>query len=320
MDQSWTSCPSMRFAFCRWTRCKRRTVDILVCRWRRAHGLCTLVALLKFNPRDPHWWDRDRFILSAGHGSMLLYSLLYLTGYELPLEQIQAFRQWESMTPGHPERGLAPGVETTTGPLGQGFGNGIGMAIAETYLAADIIGRPQHRRSLYLRIVSDGDLMEGISHEAASLAGHLKLGKLIYLYDNNHISLASSTNLTFTEDVQKRFEAYGWHVQQVPDGNDIDAIDSAIRTARSELERPSLIMIRTTIGYGAPHKQNTFEVHGAPLGPDEVKAAKQNLGWPLDRPSMCRNKCRLFSGAPSIKASKPKTTGASVYSVGASLS
>ncbi len=240
---------------------------------------------LKFNPQDPQWWDRDRFILSAGHGSMLLYSLLYLTGYDLPLEQIKQFRQWESMTPGHPERGLAPGVEVTTGPLGQGFGNGIGEAIAERYLAARY-NRPGHEiiNHYTYAIVSDGDLMEGISHEAASLAGHLKLGKIVYLYDNNHISLASATTLTFTEDVGKRFEAYGWHVQKVDDGNDIDAIDAAIRNARAEQDRPSLIMVRTTIGYGAPHKQNTFEVHGSPLGPDEVKATKENLGWPLEPP------------------------------------
>ncbi len=240
---------------------------------------------LKYNPKNPLWWDRDRFVLSAGHGSMLLYSLLYLTGYDLPLEQIKQFRQWGSMTPGHPERGLAPGVEVTTGPLGQGFGNGVGEAIAERYLAARY-NRPGYEivNHYTYAIVSDGDLMEGLSHEAASLAGHLKLGKMIYLYDNNHISLASSTNLTFTEDVGKRFEAYGWHVEKVDDGNDLDQIDQAIRAARAEADRPSLIMVRTTIGYGAPHKQNTFEVHGAPLGPDEVKAAKENLGWPVEPP------------------------------------
>lgn len=240
---------------------------------------------LKFNPRNPNWWDRDRFVLSAGHGSMLLYSLLHLTGYDLPLDQIKQFRQWGSMTPGHPERGLAPGVETTTGPLGQGFANGVGMAIAEAFLAARY-NRPGHEivnHNTYA-IVSDGDLMEGISHEAASLAGHLRLGKLIYLYDDNRISLASSTHLTYTEDRAKRFEAYGWHVQTVSDGNDLDAIDSAIHNARAETTRPSIIIVRTIIGYGAPHKQNTFEAHGSPLGPDEVKAAKENLGWHLDPP------------------------------------
>ena len=189
---------------------------------------------MKYNPTHPDWWDRDRFVLSAGHGSMLLYSLLHLTGYDLPMEQIHQFRQYDSMTPGHPERGLAPGVETTTGPLGQGFGNGVGMAIAERFLASSY-NRPGHEivDHYTYAIVSDGDLMEGISHEAASLAGHLKLGKLIYLYDNNHISLASSTDLTFTEDRAKRFEAYGWHVQTVADGNDLDAVDRALRSARA---------------------------------------------------------------------------------------
>ena len=240
---------------------------------------------LKFNPKDPGWWDRDRFVLSAGHGSMLLYSLLHLTGYDLPLDQIKQFRQWGSMTPGHPERGLAPGVETTTGPLGQGFGNGVGMAIAEAFLAARY-NRPGHEivNHFTYAIVSDGDMMEGISSEAGSLAGHLKLGKLIYLYDNNHISLASSTNLTFTENRAERFQAFGWHTQEVKDGNDVDAIDEAIRNAQAVKDRPSLILVQTTLGYGAPHKQNTFEAHGSPLGMDEVKATKENLGWPVEPP------------------------------------
>ncbi len=239
--------------------------------------------LLKHNPANPNWYDRDRFVLSGGHGSMLLYSLLHLTGYALPLEQIQQFRQWDSMTPGHPERGVAPGVETTTGPLGQGFGNGVGMAIAEAFLSARY-NRPGHAivNHYTYGIVTDGDLMEGVASEAASLAGHLKLGKLIYLYDNNYISLAASTNVTYTEDRAKRFAAYGWHVQTVDDGNDLDAIDRALRAARAETARPSIIMVRTIIGYGAPHKQNTFQVHGSPLGPDEVKAAKENLGWPIE--------------------------------------
>ncbi len=240
---------------------------------------------LKFNPKDPNWWDRDRFVLSAGHGSMLLYSLLYLTGYDLPLDQIKQFRQWGSMTPGHPERGLAPGVETTTGPLGQGFANGVGMAIAEAFLAARY-NRPGHEiiNHYTYAIVSDGDLMEGISSEAGSLAGHLKLGKLIYLYDDNNISLASSTNLTFTENRAERFQAFGWHTLDVKDGNDLDEIDAAIRQAQAVKDRPSLIVVHTILGYGAPHKQNTFEAHGSPLGPEEVKATKENLGWPVEPP------------------------------------
>ena len=240
---------------------------------------------LKHNPHNPSWPDRDRFVLSAGHGSMLLYSMLHLTGYDLPLEQIEQFRQWGSHTPGHPERGLTPGVETTTGPLGQGFGNGVGMAIAEDYLAARY-NRPGFEIVDHFTygIVSDGDLMEGVAAEAASLAGHLKLGKLIYLYDNNHISLAASTDLTFTEDCAKRFEAYGWHTQTVEDGNDLEAIDRALRAARSETARPSLVLLRTHIGYGSPGKQDTFEAHGSPLGAEEVKRTKQNLGWPLEPP------------------------------------
>src|SRR6266478_132698 len=240
---------------------------------------------LKHNPRNPLWPDRDRFVLSAGHASMLLYSMLHLTGYDLPLEQIEQFRQWGSNTPGHPERGLTPGVETTTGPLGQGFGNGVGMAIAEAYLAARY-NRPGFEIVDHFTygIVSDGDLMEGVSAEAASLAGHLKLGKLIYLYDNNHISLAAATDLTFTEDCAKRFEAYGWHTQTVGDGNDLEAIDRALRAARSETARPSLVLLRTHIGYGSPGKQDTFEAHGSPLGSEEVKRTKQKLGWPLEPP------------------------------------
>ena len=240
---------------------------------------------MKYNPRNPSWPDRDRFVLSAGHGSMLLYSMLYLTGYDVPLDQIKQFRQWGSLTPGHPERELTPGVETTTGPLGQGFGNGVGMAIAEAYLAAryNRLGFEVVSHFTY-GIVSDGDLMEGVASEAASLAGHLKLGKLIYLYDNNHISLAASTDLTFTEDCAKRFEAYGWHTQAVEDGNDLEALDRALRAARTETARPSLILARTHIGFGSPGKQDTFEAHGAPLGEEEVKLTKQKLGWPAEPP------------------------------------
>jgi transketolase len=238
---------------------------------------------LTYNPANPRWPNRDRFVLSAGHGSMLLYGMLHLTGYDLPLEELQNFRQWNSKTPGHPESYLAPGVETTTGPLGQGFANGVGMAIAERFLAAHF-NRPGHTIVDHYTygIVSDGDLMEGVSHEAASLAGHLRLGKLIYLYDDNRISIEGSTDLTFTEDRALRFRAYGWHVQQIDDGNDVEAITRAIRAAREEAECPSLIGVRTHIGYGSPNKQDTAEAHGAPLGADEVKLTKQNLGWPLE--------------------------------------
>jgi transketolase len=236
---------------------------------------------LKFNPKDPAWFDRDRFILSAGHGSMLLYSLLHLTGYDLPLEELKRFRQWGSKTPGHPERGHTPGVEVATGPLGQGFGNGVGMAMAEAWFAARF-NKPGHTIVDHYTygICGDGDLMEGISQEAASLAGHLKLGKLIFLYDNNHISLAGQTSLTFTEDVGKRFEAYDWHVSHVDEGNDVTAISKAIEEAKAQTDQPSLILVHTHIGYGSPHKQDSFEAHGNPLGEDELKASKKALGWP----------------------------------------
>jgi transketolase len=240
---------------------------------------------LRFNPHNPNWFDRDRFVLSAGHGSALLYALLYLTGYDLPLEQLRQFRQWGSITPGHPEAHLTPGVETTTGPLGQGFGNGVGMAIAEAHLAARY-NRPGFEiiNHYTYALVSDGDLMEGVASEAASLAGHLRLGKLIYLYDDNHVSLAAGTDITFTEDRAARFEAYGWHTQTIPDGNDLEAISQAVRTARAERDRPSLILVRTHIGYGSPHKQDSYEAHGSPLGEEEVKLTKENLGWPTEPP------------------------------------
>jgi len=234
---------------------------------------------LRHNPRDPKWMGRDRFILSGGHGSMLLYSLLHLTGYDLPLDQLKNFRQWGSKTPGHPEYGLTPGVETTTGPLGQGFATGVGMAIAATHLAATTSA--ELFDNFIFAIVTDGDLMEGISSEAASLAGHLSLGRLIYLYDDNHISIDGSTNLAFTENRAARFEAYGWHVQKVNDGNDVDAIDRAINEAKAD-PRPSIIMCRTIIGFGAPKRQGTSKAHGEPLGDEELNAAKDNLGWPKE--------------------------------------
>jgi len=240
---------------------------------------------LRYNPANPEWLDRDRFILSAGHACMLLYSVLYLTGYDLTLDDIKQFRQWGSRTPGHSEHGVTPGVEATTGPLGQGTGNAVGMAIAEAQLAA-LFNRPAHAiidHHTYF-IASDGDLMEGISHEACSLAGHLKLGKLIGFYDDNHITIDGSTDLAFSDDTAKRFEAYGWHVQKIADGNDLKAIDTAIAQAKRVTDRPSLIIVRTHIAWGSPHKQDTAEAHGAPLGADEVKATKQNLGWPSLEP------------------------------------
>ncbi len=237
---------------------------------------------LRHNPRNPKWAGRDRFVLSGGHGSMLLYSLLHLTGYDLPLDELKRFRQWESLTPGHPEYGLTPGVEVTTGPLGQGFANGVGMAIAASHLSATF-SQPGHEiiDPYIYAIVTDGDLMEGVASEAASLAGHLSLGRLIYLYDDNHISIDGSTDLAFTEDRAVRFRAYGWQVLRVEDGNDVDAIDKAIQEAKAE-PRPTLIICRTTIGFGAPKKQGTAKAHGEPLGDEELNAAKDNLGWPKE--------------------------------------
>ncbi|MHB9032922.1 MAG: transketolase [Anaerolineae bacterium] len=235
---------------------------------------------LRFNPQDPQWPNRDRFILSAGHGSMLLYTLLHLSGFDLPLSELMRFRQWESKTPGHPEYGLTPGVETTTGPLGAGFSNGVGMAIA-AQMAAARYNTAEHKivNHYIYGIVSDGDLMEGVASEAASLAGHLKLGNIIYFYDDNKISIEGSTNLAFTEDRGKRFEAYGWQVLSI-DGHDCEAAARAIEAAQQELERPTLIIARTHIAMGSPNKVDTAEAHGAPLGAEEVKATKKNLGWP----------------------------------------
>ena len=236
---------------------------------------------LSHNPANPAWPNRDRFVLSAGHGSALLYSLLHVTGYALTLDDLKSFRQWGSRTPGHPERGLTPGVEVTTGPLGQGFGNGVGMAMAEANLAARY-NREGHTIVDHYTygIVSDGDLMEGVASEAASLAGHLALGKLIYLYDDNRVTLSAGTDITFSEDRARRFDAYGWHTQIVDNGNDLQALDAALGCARAEKSRPSLILVRTHIGFGSPNKQDSFESHGSPLGVDEVRLTKRNLGWP----------------------------------------
>ena len=252
---------------------------------------------LSFNPADPWWLNRDRFLLSAGHGSMLLYSLLHLSGYDLPLEDLMNFRQWGSLTPGHPELHLTPGVETSTGPLGQGLTNAVGMAIAERWLAARF-NRPDFPLIDHMSyaLVSDGDLMEGISHEACSLAGHLGLGKLIFLYDDNHITIDGKTELAFSEDVLKRFDAYGWHTQRV-DGHDPLAVGDAIMAAQAETERPSLIACRTTIGFGSPNRAGTAKAHGEPLGVEEVRLTKERLGLPVDQAFYVADEARAFLGA-----------------------
>ncbi len=240
---------------------------------------------LRVDPAEPAWPDRDRFVLSCGHACMLVYAALYLSGFDLSLDDLKRFRQWGSRTPGHVEYGVTPGVDATTGPLGQGIGNAVGMAIAEAELAA-LFNRPGHsivdHRTYF--ICSDGDLMEGISHEACSLAGHLKLGHLIGFYDDNHITIDGSTDLTFSDDTARRFEAYGWHVQRVADGNDTAALDAATLAAQAVTDRPSLIIVRTHIAFGSPHKQDSAEAHGAPLGEEEVKLTKQQLGWPSPEP------------------------------------
>ena len=235
---------------------------------------------LKHNPEDPEWPDRDRFILSCGHASAMLYALLHLTGYDLSLDDLKQFRQWGSRTPGHPEYGVVPGLEVTTGPLGQGFANGVGMAIAERRLAASY-NRPGHEivNHYTYAIVSDGDLEEGISSEAASMAGNLRLGKLIYLYDDNGISIEGKTDITFTEDISKRFQSYGWQVIGPVDGFDLDAVESALREVQADSERPSLVICRTVIGYGSPNKAGKASAHGEPLGEDEVKLTRKQLGW-----------------------------------------
>lgn len=239
---------------------------------------------LRYNPADPNWLNRDRFVLSAGHASMLIYSVLYLTGYDVSLDDIKQFRQWESKTPGHPEYGYTPGVETTTGPLGQGVGNSVGMAVAEAHMGA-VFNREQkiYDHNVYF-IASDGDMMEGVSHEAASFAGHARLGKLIGFYDDNHITIEGDTALTFSDDTGKRFEAYGWHIQHVDDVNDLAALDRAINAAKAETSRPSLIVVRSHIGYGSPNKHDTAEAHGSALGQEEIKLTKQALGYPSQEP------------------------------------
>ena len=245
-------------------------------------GYLLFAEAMRHNPRDPQWPDRDRFVLSAGHGSMLIYALLHLSGYDVSLDDLRAFRQWGSKTPGHPEVHHTPGVETTTGPLGQGFANAVGMALAERFLRERYGAEVQNHR--VYGICSDGDLMEGVSAEAASLAGHLGLGHLIFLYDHNHISIDGRTSLTFDgEDVNRRFDAYGWQTLDVEDANDLDALRAAIRAAEADTARPSLIRVRSTIGYPAPHKQGTPGAHGAALGEEEVRATKQVLGWDPDR-------------------------------------
>src|SRR5712671_1765497 len=239
---------------------------------------------LRYNPDDPKWLNRDRFVLSAGHASMLLYSVLYLTGYDLSLDDIKQFRQWESKTPGHPELGYTPGVETTTGPLGQGIGNAVGMAVGEAHLGA-VFNRDQKiiDHNVYF-IASDGDMMEGVSHEAASFAGHLKLGKLVGFYDDNHITIEGDTALTFSDDTATRFAAYGWHVQHVADVNDLAALNRAIDAAKAETSKPSLIVVRSHIGYGSPNKHDTAEAHGSALGQDEIVLTKKALGYPSLEP------------------------------------
>src|SRR5881392_4036361 len=239
---------------------------------------------LRYNPTDPNWLNRDRFILSAGHASMLIYSVLYLTGYDLTLDDIKQFRQWKSKTPGHPEYGYTPGVETTTGPLGQGVGNAVGMAVGEAHLGAVFNSEQKIFDHYVYFIASDGDMMEGVSHEASSFAGHAKLGNLIGFYDDNHITIEGDTELTFSDDTGARWEAYGWHVQHVADVNDLAALNRAIDAAKADTSRPSLIVVRSHIGYGSPHKHDTADAHGSPLGQDEITLTKQALGYPSQEP------------------------------------
>ena len=259
---------------------------------------------LKFDPKSPSWLDRDRFVLSAGHGSMLLYGLLHLTGYDLALDELKSFRQWGSRTPGHPEHGLTPGVEVTTGPLGQGVSTAVGLALAERMLAARF-NREGHEivDHFTYAIASDGDLMEGVSHEACALAAHLRLGKLVVLYDDNGISIDGPTSLSFSEDVPARFAAYGWHVQRV-DGHDPEAVSAAIAAAKAEGGKPSLVACRTHIGFGSPNRQDTSKAHGEPLGADEVRLTKEKLGWPVDAQFLVPDEVRAFFGAAAEKGAK----------------
>jgi len=264
--------------------------------------------VLKHNPKNPEWVDRDRFVLSGGHASALLYSLLYLTGYKLSLKEIKNFRQWGSQTPGHPEYGHTPGVETTTGPLGQGFSNAVGMAMAERHLAA-VFNRGSQKivdHHTYV-MCGDGDLMEGIASEAASLAGHLGLGRLICIYDDNKISIEGSTAIAFTENVAARFRAYHWQVIPVKDGNDLAAIEKALKEARAETAKPTLIALRTHIAYGSPNKQDTHGAHGAPLGEDEIRLTKENLGWPTNKKFYVPEKARKAFGKCTGKGRKAET-------------
>ena len=268
---------------------------------------------LRYNPADPNWLNRDRFVLSAGHASMLLYSVLYLTGYELTLDDLKQFRQWESKTPGHPELGHTPGVETTTGPLGQGIGNSVGMAVAEAHMGA--VFNRDHKiidHHVYF-IASDGDMMEGVSHESASFAGHAKLGKLIGFYDDNHITIEGDTALTFSDDTGARFEAYGWHVQHVADVNDLTALNRAIDAAKAETSKPSLIVVRSHIGYGSPNKHDTAEAHGSALGVDEIVLTKKALGYPSLEPFYVAPEALRYWREAANKRSKTEDGWKTVY-------
>ena len=261
--------------------------------------------VMKFNPQNPDWVNRDRFVLSCGHACMLQYSFLYLTGYDISLQDLKDFRQLHSITAGHPEYGLTPGIEVTTGPLGQGFANGVGMAIAQQYMAARY-NQPDFNIFDYkiYAICSDGDLMEGVTAEAASLAGHLGLGNMIYFYDNNHITIEGSTDLAFEEDVSKRFEAYGWHVHNLPDINDLDALSQAIKSAQQETDRPSLIKVTSIIGYGSPNKQNSATAHGSPLGKNELRLVKENFGFDPDKNFIVPEEVLDFYGKSGEKSAK----------------